>query len=148
MDRSLHTISVKLSEPWKTIPFIMEKSVFLLHFANVIIFLLRFLCLRLRLWSINPWLIRKIVVVWVKRLLFRPLFLFIMQFLRVCGERGKGDVCWEVTDPWNLPIVWCGYVFMAFDGSDTVDKWAVSSVIDVQDGSSCQFYHLCHHVHS
>ena len=134
---SHHTISGKLFVPWKIIPFLMEMSASLLRFANVIVFLcLWLLCSRLTLGSICPWLIGKIVVGWVRRLWPLPLFLLIILFLRVGGKRGKGDMCWQVADSWNLPVMWGRNVFVVFYGSDAIDEWTVSSVVDVQNGAS------------
>ena len=56
-------------------------------------------------------------------------------------------MCRKIANSRNLPIIRSRNVFVILYRSDTVYKRAVSSVIDVENGSSSELDDLCHHVH-
>lgn len=53
----------------------------------------------------------------------------------------------QIANAWDLPIIGRWYIFMALDCPNAVDKGTIASVVDIEDGSSCQLNHLGHHVH-
>lgn len=99
------------------------------------------------LWFKFPLLKGRTAEALIRKLSLLPLVLYMKKKIRVLCKCREGNMCRQVTNPWNLPIVRSWNVLMILNRADTVNKGSISSIIDVENGSSSESDDLGHHVH-